>query len=171
MRDPASEAGPPAAADRYLAAIASSSHDAIIATDVDGRITFWSAGAQRLYGWTPPEALGRPIDELVVPDEDRLTYADIRARGGQGERVDDVRTARVTKGGGRAQVSATVSPIRDDAGQTIVSLIERECDVAGASEARTTSPPRYAYDGAERMQATHQRPVGVLAGEPSRHEP
>jgi PAS domain S-box-containing protein/putative nucleotidyltransferase with HDIG domain len=102
----------------HLVAIVDASDDAIIGKTLDGIITSWNAGAQRLYGYTAEEAVGQPISMLIPPDHpDELP--EILARLGRGERVDHYETVRVRKDGVRLDVSITVSPIRDASGKVI----------------------------------------------------
>ena len=99
-----------------LAAIVESSHDAIIGKTLDGTITSWNPGAQRLYGYAPHEVIGRPISVLVPPDhadEVPAILASIRA----GERVEHFETVRIRKDGERVDVSVSISPVRNAAGE------------------------------------------------------
>lgn len=109
-----------------LAAIVHSSDDAIIGKDLAGRITSWNAAAERLYGYTAEEAIGRPISMLIPPD--RLgEESDILARIRRGERVDHIETVRITKDRRKVFVSLTISPIRDMEGNVIgASKIARD---------------------------------------------
>jgi PAS domain S-box-containing protein len=102
-------------ASAHLAAIVESSEDAIIGKTLEGIIVSWNAGAQRIYGYTPEEAIGQPISILIPPDHpDELPR--IMKRIKRGERVAHYETVRVRKDGTRLDISLTVSPIRDDAG-------------------------------------------------------
>lgn len=95
-----------------LAAIVESSDDAIVSKTVDGVITTWNRAAERIFGWTAVEAVGRPI-KLIIP-EDRHTEEDaVLARIRRGEIVDHFETVRITKDGRLRNISLTVSPIRD----------------------------------------------------------
>jgi PAS domain S-box-containing protein len=109
-----------------LAAIVESSEDAIIANTLDGSITSWNAGAERMYGYTAPEVTGRPISILIPPGQlDDLP--EITQRLKRGERIEPFETVRVRKDGEPIQVSLTVSPIRDSAGTvTGASAIARD---------------------------------------------
>ena len=101
-----------------LAAIVDSSDDAIISKTLDGIITSWNRGAQRLFGYTADEAIGRPIT-LIIPtdrhDEERVILQRLRS----GERIDHVETIRQAKDGRLIDVSLTISPIRNDQGDII----------------------------------------------------
>jgi PAS domain S-box-containing protein len=101
-----------------LAAIVAASDDAIVGKTLDGIIRSWNAGAERLFGYTAAEAVGRSI-ELIVPAELRDEERSILARLGRGERITHFETRRVTKQGRRIDISLTVSPIRNSAGTII----------------------------------------------------
>ncbi len=106
------------AAMQRLAAIVESSDDAIISKNLDGIIQSWNAGAERLFGYTAAEAIGRSIMLLIPPgreDEEPGIIAKIR----RGERVDHYETTRRRKDGKLVQVSLTVSPMRDGRGRVI----------------------------------------------------
>jgi PAS domain S-box-containing protein len=101
-----------------LAAIVASSDDAIISKDLTGVITSWNPGAERIFGWTAAEAVGRHI-RLIIPKERFPEQAEVLARIRRGDRVDHFETLRVTKDGRLLTISLTVSPIRDSGGRII----------------------------------------------------
>ncbi len=109
--------------DRYavqslLAAIVESSDDAMIAKGLDGTILSWNAGAQRIFGYTPEEAVGRSITMLIPPErlsEETTIIESIK----RGEPLDHFETVRMTKSGRRLDISLTVSPIRDASNRII----------------------------------------------------
>jgi len=106
------------AARAQLAAIVESSDDAILSKDLDGTITSWNAGAQRLFGYLPGEVMGRSIKLLLPPDrQDEETP--IMARLQAGERVEHFETVRVAKDGRNLAVSVTISPLKDAEGRII----------------------------------------------------
>jgi two-component system CheB/CheR fusion protein len=112
---------------RKLAAIVQSSDDAIISTDLERVITSWNSAAQRIFGYTETEAIGQPIT-LIVPSELQGEEEE-RLRGGMaaGEYIQHYDTVRVTKEGVRVNVSLTISPIKDSAGQVVgASKIARD---------------------------------------------
>jgi PAS domain S-box-containing protein len=100
------------------AAIVESSEDAIMSVTLDGIIVSWNTGAQRIYGYTEAEVLGKPIDIVVppeLPDEENKILHTLRT----GHRVEHFETVRVTKTGKRIDVSLSISPIKGPAGETI----------------------------------------------------
>lgn len=101
-----------------LAAIVSSSEVAIVSETSAGIITSWNLGAQRLFGYTPEEAIGRPIG-LIVPAERSVEAAAILNRLREGELVNDFETVRRHKDGQLIEVSLTLSPMRDASGTLI----------------------------------------------------
>ena len=109
-----------------LGAIVASSDDAIISKTLGGIITSWNAGAQRIFGYTVEEAVGRPINMLIPPDrqdEESLIIDRIR----RGESVEHFETVRITKDGRQIHVSLAISPIKNPAGQIIgASKIARD---------------------------------------------
>jgi len=102
----------------HLAAIVEDSDDAIVAKTLDGTIQSWNKGAERLFGYTAAEAIGKSITLIIPPelheDEKRLLAALRR-----GERIDHFETTRLTKDGRRLEISLTVSPVRDASGVII----------------------------------------------------
>src|SRR6516165_2166083 len=115
------------------AAVIESSHDAIASGTLDGIIVSWNAGAERLYGYTEAEAIGKPITMLVppeLPDEEQKILDTLRT-GGQ---IEHFETVRVTKAGKKINVSLTISPIKDSTGKTVgISGIAR--DITGQKRA------------------------------------
>ena len=109
-----------------LSAIVESSEDAIIGSTLDGVITSWNRGAQRLYLYSSDEAIGRHISMLMPPGQDN-EIATFLASLGRGERVVDLDTMRVRKDGGLLDVSITISPICDAYGAVVgASAIVRD---------------------------------------------
>jgi PAS domain S-box-containing protein len=101
-----------------LAAIVSSSDDAIVSKDLDGFITTWNKGAERIFGYTAEEAVGQHITLIIAADR-RDEEADILARMRRGERVDHFQTVRRRKDGTLVDISVSVSPLRDSTGRVI----------------------------------------------------
>jgi PAS domain S-box-containing protein len=101
-----------------LAAIVSSSDDAIIGKTLEGVITSWNTGAQRLYGYTAEEVTGQSI-ALLVPPERADELPTILARLRKGEHIQHVEAVRMRKDGQRLDVSLCISPIEDATGCVI----------------------------------------------------
>ena len=101
-----------------LASIIESSDDAIISKSLDGVIQSWNAGAERLFGYTAEEAVGRHIS-LVIPPDRRAEEDDIIASLKAGRRIDHFETERVRSDGQRIPVSLTISPVKDEAGRVV----------------------------------------------------
>lgn len=142
--------------DEKYRAIISSSDDAIISKDLQGIITSWNKGAERIFGYTEEEMIGEPLLRLIPPE---LHYeeVDILARIGRGERVDHFETVRMNARGERLHVSVTISPLRDEHGV-----------VSGASKvARDITAQKHAID---RIRESEEKfttmfrnaPVGIV---------
>src|SRR6201987_6498651 len=100
------------------AAVIESSDDAIASGTLDGIIVSWNTGAQKIYGYTEAEAVGKPISMLVppeLPDEENKILETLKS----GDRIEHFDTVRVTKTGRRINVSLTISPIKDSTGRTV----------------------------------------------------
>jgi PAS domain S-box-containing protein len=112
------QAGASVDASKQMAAIVSSSDDAIVGKNLEGIIRSWNQGAERLFGHTAEEAIGKHIT-LIIPADRREEETAILARLRNGERVDHFETIRVRKNGSLVNISLTVSPIKDDRGRVI----------------------------------------------------
>ncbi len=109
-----------------LAAIVSSSDDAIASKDLNGIVASWNHGAERMFGYKAEEIIGRPIT-LIIPPELQVDEPRILAKMRAGERIEHFETVRIRKNGERINVSLTVSPIRDQRGTIIgVAKIVRD---------------------------------------------
>jgi PAS domain S-box-containing protein len=108
------------AAGRF-AAIANSSNDAIIGKTLDGVITSWNRAAERMFGYTAAEAVGKPIT-LIIPEDSRKEEDEVLARIRRGEGEEHFEALRVAKNGQRLNVSLTVAPIKNAAGQVVGAL-------------------------------------------------
>jgi PAS domain S-box-containing protein len=101
-----------------LAAIVTSSDDAIISKTLDGRITSWNAAATRIFGYQPSEIIGQSITRIIPPelhdDEKRIV-----AKLARGERIEHYETVRVAKDGHRIEISLSVSSLRDRFGKVV----------------------------------------------------
>ncbi|MEP7151770.1 MAG: PAS domain S-box protein, partial [Nitrospira sp.] len=110
----------------HLAAIVTSSDDAIISKDLNGVITSWNAGAQQLFGYSAEEMIGRSITHLIPADRQHEERA-LLDRIKRGERVHHYETVRRRKDGRLVDISITVSPVRDGRGHVIgASKIARD---------------------------------------------
>jgi PAS domain S-box-containing protein len=109
-----------------LGAIVESSEDAIISKTLEGVITSWNRGAQRIYGYSSEEIVGQSIT-ILVPPERPDEIPEILAKLRRGEKIEHYETVRVTKDGRRLDISLSISPIRDHAGNvTGASTIARD---------------------------------------------
>jgi PAS domain S-box-containing protein len=119
-----------------LVAIIESNEDAIVSKDLDGVITSWNSGAERLFGYTAAEAIGRPVTMLIPPeriDEEPGILARIR----RGERIEHYDTVRRRKDGSAVDISLTVSPIKGPDGTIIgASKIARDITERKQAEQR-----------------------------------
>ncbi|MFO1535397.1 MAG: PAS domain S-box protein [Thermoplasmatota archaeon] len=101
-----------------LAAVVESSEDAIVTKTLDGTVTSWNEGAERIFGYTAQEMIGQPITRLFPPDrlqEEEVILGRIR----HGERVEHFETRRMRKDGAAIDLSVTISPLRDDRGRLV----------------------------------------------------
>ncbi len=120
----------------HWAAIIESSDDAIMSKSVDGYITSWNKGAERLYGYTSEEIIGKPVS-LLMPPERKDDFPYIMRQLQEGRRIEHYETQRLTKYGKIIHVSLTVSPIRDSNGTIIgASKIARDISDKVESEKR-----------------------------------
>jgi PAS domain S-box-containing protein len=109
-----------------LGAIVSSSDDAIISKTLEGIITSWNAGAQRIFGYAAEEAVGRPIT-ILIPSDRQDEESRIIERLRRGKSIHHFETVRLRKDGRQIDVSLTISPIKDADGRIIgVSKIARD---------------------------------------------
>jgi PAS domain S-box-containing protein len=102
----------------YLASIVESCDDAIIGKALDGTIVSWNAGAERLYGYTASEMIGRSVSALIPsfrPEE----LSEILERLARGEQAERFETVRIRKDRSQVEVSLVISPIKDATGRTI----------------------------------------------------
>jgi PAS domain S-box-containing protein len=137
-------------ADARLAAIVENSDDGIVGKTLDGIVTTWNRGAERLFGYTAAEMIGQPISRLVPPDiaDDA---AHILATIRRGSSVEHYETERIRKDGRRIAVSVTVSPIRDPTG-TIVGASKIARDVT--ERRRTEQAQRESLEVLETLNRT-----------------
>jgi PAS domain S-box-containing protein len=127
-----------------LAAIVDSSDDAIISKNLDGIVTSWNKSAERMFGYSAGEAIGRHIT-LIIPQERLNEEVDILSRLRRGQRVDHFQTIRRRKNGELVDLSLTISPVRDAAGRVIgASKVARDISQQKrAEEALRTSEENF----------------------------
>lgn len=116
----------------WLSAVVSSTADAIISFSLDRTILSWNAGAERIFGWTAEEAIGKPL-AMLAPErtQEQERVAEL---AGNFQRVDNLETVRVRKDGREVNVSITVSPIRDAGGRVMAAAaIVRDITAARAT--------------------------------------
>jgi diguanylate cyclase (GGDEF)-like protein/PAS domain S-box-containing protein len=126
-----------------------SSHDAIIGKGLDGVVTSWNAGAEKLYGYTSADIVGKSISLLVPPDRHDEVPAILR-RVSRGELIREFETVRARKDGTRVDVSLTVSPIRS-----------RDGTVVGASTVARDISDRLRYQNQLMFLAQHDAMTGA----------
>jgi PAS domain S-box-containing protein len=103
---------------RRLAAIVESSDDAIISKDLDGIVISWNQAAERIFGYTAPEMIGRSI-RAIIPADRQQEEDEVLARIRRGDKVDHFETVRQRKDGSVVEISLTVSPVRDANGAVV----------------------------------------------------
>jgi two-component system cell cycle sensor histidine kinase/response regulator CckA len=137
--------------DTRLSFLVDSSGDAIIGKTLDGIITSWNASAEKMYGYSAAEAIGRHIS-FINPPESKDELAEILERVKYGEAVQNLQLVRIRKDGARVFVSISISPIRGTRGQIIgISSITRDITESRQLEERLRQ--------SQRLEA-----VGKLAG-------
>jgi PAS domain S-box-containing protein len=134
-----------------LAAIVQASHDAILAKTPDGVVTDWNPGAERLFGYTAEEMVGRNIVDLIPP-EGRQAEAELLQRAAQGLAIEQYESSRIRKDGTTVPVSITLSPIPDASG-TIGGIASVCRDVTERKQFETALRDREEALAAARDQA------------------
>jgi PAS domain S-box-containing protein len=134
---------------RRFAAIVESSDDAIISKSLDGTITSWNRAAERMFGYTADEIVGKPIS-MLMPPERNDDMESILGRVRRGERVEHYETVRLTKDGQRIDVSLSVSPVKDSAGRIVgAAKIARDISERRRAEAERERLLREAQQGVQ----------------------
>jgi PAS domain S-box-containing protein len=142
-----------------LAAIIESSDDAIVSKDLNGNITSWNAGAERIFGYMAEEIIGKPITVLIPPDYQKEEEA-IIARIRRGQRVEHYETVRRRKHGSLIDVSLTISPVKNAQGKIVgASKIARDITEHKRNEAQIVTLAREAEHRTKNILATVQATV------------
>jgi PAS domain S-box-containing protein len=146
-------------ATRRIASIVESSNDAIVGKDLNGIITSWNTGAERIFGYAAEEVVGKPVTILMPPDRQNEEPR-ILERIRRGERVEHYETIRQRKDGSLVDISLTVSPIKDEEGKIIgASKIARDIAERRRSEQQIALLAREAEHRVRNVLATVQATV------------
>jgi PAS domain S-box-containing protein len=147
------------------AAVIESSDDAIITKNLNGIITSWNAGAERVFGYTPGEAIGRSVTILIPADHVDEEPA-ILERIRRGERIDHYETVRMHKDGTPLNISLTVSPIKDVSGKIVgASKIARDITERTQASAQIKLLAREAEHRTRNILATVQATIHLTQAE------
>jgi PAS domain S-box-containing protein len=150
---------------RFMAAIVESSDDAIISKSLDGIITSWNSGAERVFGYSAQEAVGQPIT-MLIPKERYDEETTILARIGRGERIDHFETVRQRKDGELIVVSLVVSPVKNAKGEVVgASKIARDITEQRRSQEKIGMLAREAEHRSKNMLANVQAIVNLSRSE------
>jgi PAS domain S-box-containing protein len=141
---------------RSLASIVESSDDAIVSKNLDGTITNWNRGAERIFGYPAEEAIGRPIT-IVIPEDRHSEEREILTRIRRGERIEHFETIRQRKHGSLINVSLTVSPVRSAEGKIVgASKIARDITQQKRDQEKITTLAREAEHRSKNVLASVQ---------------
>jgi PAS domain S-box-containing protein len=150
---------------RWLASIVESSDDAIMSKNLDGLITSWNKGAERLFGYFAEEVIGKPV-AILVPPERHHEESVIVERISRGDRVDHYETVRRRKDGNLIDISLTVSPVRSADGEVVgASSICRDITERKRSEAQISVLAREAEHRAKNLFANVKAMVHLSEGD------
>jgi PAS domain S-box-containing protein len=142
-----------------LASIVESSDDAIVSKSLDGIVTSWNRGAERIFGYTAAEMIGQPIT-LVIPQDRHSEEREILTRIRRGERIDHYETVRQRKNGSLIIVSLTVSPVKNAEGTIIgASKIARDITEQRRNQEKLATLAREAEHRSKNMLASVQAVV------------
>ena len=161
---------PPARAERLaslLASIVESSDDAIVSKSLEGVITSWNKGAERIFGYSALEAVGQPIT-LVIPEDRQSEEREILTRIRRGERIDHFETVRQRRDGSPIIVSLTISPVKDGFGNIIgASKIARDITEQKRNQERINVLAREAEHRSKNILANVQAIVNLSQSDSS----
>jgi PAS domain S-box-containing protein len=136
-----------------LAAIVESSDNAIISKTLNGTVTAWNRGAEKVFGYSASEALGKTM-WMIIPEERAAEEIDILARIGRGESVEHFETIRTRRDGKRIDISATISPIRDNNGVIVgASKVARDITERKQAEERLSAQARELASSRKTLEA------------------
>jgi PAS domain S-box-containing protein len=146
---------------RWLASIVESSDEVIVSKNLDGLITSWNKGAERVFGYTAEEAIGQPIT-IVIPEDRQSEEHEILARIRQGERIDHFETVRQRKDGSLIVLSLTISPVKNSEGKIVgASKIARDITERERSDEHIATLAREAEHRTNNILATVQATVNL----------
>jgi PAS domain S-box-containing protein len=146
---------------RWLASIVQSSDDAIVSKNLDGIITSWNKGAERVFGYSAEEAIGQPIT-IVIPKDRLKEEGEILNRVKRGEHIDHFETIRRRKQGSLIVISMTVSPIKDSEGRIVgASKIARDITEQKRNQEQITTLAREAEHRSKNLIANVQAAVNL----------
>lgn len=144
----------------WLSAVVSSTTDGIISFSLDQAILSWNSGAERIFGYTAEEAIGRPLSMLAASAQEQETVVD---RIGAAQRIENLETVRLRKDGSEVHVALTISPVRDAAGQVMAgTAIVRDISAArAAAEALRASDEKLRQAAAETQRALREQQLAA----------
>ncbi|MGC1980002.1 MAG: PAS domain S-box protein [Pseudolabrys sp.] len=149
-----------------MASIVETSDDAIVSKNLDGVITSWNRGAERVFGYSAGEVVGQPIT-IVIPEDRQREEREILTRLGQGERIDHYETIRLRKDGSLIVVSLSVSPVKNGEGKIVgASKIARDITEQRRGQEQIATLAREATVGQLSASIAHEirQPLaGILA--------
>jgi PAS domain S-box-containing protein len=150
-----------------LASIVESSDDAIVSKNLDGIVTSWNKAAERIFGYSAPEAIGQPIT-LVIPKDRQSEEIEILTRIRRGERIDHFETVRQRKDGSSIIVSLTVSPVKDAHGNIVgASKVARDITERKRNQERISVLAREAEHRSKNILANVQAIVNLSQSDSS----
>ena len=136
-----------------LAAIIESSEDGIVSKDLDGIVTSWNRGAERIFGYRADEVIGQSI-VIIIPEDLQGEEPEILQRIRNGERIEHYETVRQRKDRSLVEISLTVSPVRNGAGRIVgVSKIARDISARRKAEQQARELSERLHNLADQQRA------------------